>query len=200
MSALRPGVTAVIPAHPPRLPTHLPRALASVFRQTCPVQDVAIAVDHGREGAAATRNRALDAVQTQWTAFLDSDDTWDDDHLAHLMARAEETSADLVYPWFRVVNGLDPFPQYEGQPFNPQALRHVQNFIPVTVLVRTEAIRAVGGFREHAYDRSRFDASPCEDWNTWVRLLDAGAKIVHLNRRTWSWIWGDNTSGRPDRW
>lgn len=203
--ALRPGVTAVIPAHPPRLHGgHLYRAVASVAAQTWMVDAISVAVDLDRDGAAVTRNRALAAVHTEWSAFLDSDDEWMPHHVEKLLGHAKATGADLVYPWFDVVNGFDPFPRYEGQPFNEHALRHAQNYIPVTVLARTELLRDSGGFQAADYDASDPNASACDDHGAWINLLDAGATFSHLNRRTWIWRWssgpGGNTSGRPDRW
>ena len=187
-------VTAVIPAHRPRVKRQLHRALDSVLMQNRAVDAISVAVDKLHEGAAVTRNRALACVTTDWTAFLDSDDTWYPEHIGSLLACAQETGADMVYPWFEVINGWDPFPEREGRPFNPELLDH-QNTIPITVLIRTELIRTVGGFTPKGPPDN-----PCDDWGAWIKVRDAGAKIVHLNRRTWAWHWGDNTGGRGDRW
>lgn len=192
---MRPGVTAVIPSIPPRADVCLTRALTSVMRQTRAVDAVSISVDHDRLGSAVNRTRALEAVRTEWTALLDDDDEWLPDHIASLLRHAQETGADLVYPWFSVPGGFDPWPHREGEPFNREALRH-ENYIPVTVLVRTELLLAVGGFTPKGPPEN-----PCDDWGTWDALLDSGAKFEHLNRRTWTWHWhSGNTSGRTDRW
>lgn len=188
------GVTAVIPSIPPRVGKHLHRALDSVMMQDRPVEAISVAVDHNREGSTVTRNRALAGVTTPWAALLDDDDEWYPEHIRSLLVCAAETGADMVYPWFEVPNGWDPWPEREGQPFDP-ALLDTQNTIPITVLVRTELLLAVGGF--HSKDPANTE-SLCDDWGTWVKLRDIGAKIVHLNRRTWRWNWhGANTSGRP---
>lgn len=195
----QPGVTVVIPTIPPRS-NMLPLVMRSVMAQTRPVDAVSIAVDTRHEGAAITRNRAIAGVRTEWTAFLDDDDTLRPDHIELLMEHAEATGADVVYPWFDVPSGFDPFPQYEGQPFNADALRDVQNYIPVTVLARTGLVRGVGGF-EPRNESTAAGASPCEEWGLWLKLLSIGAKFEHLNRRTWFWHWhSGNTSGRGDRW
>jgi glycosyltransferase involved in cell wall biosynthesis len=193
--SLRAGITVAIPVHPPRVGRQLHRALDSVQMQQRLPDALAVAVDHTHAGGAATRNEALDMVNTKWTAFLDSDDTMNPDHLKLLMQHQRDTGADLVYSWFDVVNGWDPFPQYEGRPFDPEALRTVQNFIPVTVLVRTDLLREVGGFIPLGPPDN-----PCEDWGAWKAMLAAGATFAHLPRRTWNWIWGENTSGRGDAW
>lgn len=200
----RNGVTVVMPCIPPRSgavePGTMPRAMKSVLSQTRPVDAVSIAVDTRHEGAAVTRNRALSGVRTEWTAFLDDDDVLYPDHIEVLLAHAEKTGADLVYPWFDVPGGFDPFPQYEGQPFNEKALREIQNYIPVTVLVRTGLARGVGGFTP-LNESTATGASPCEEWGLWLRLLDVGARFVHLDQHTWAYNWHPgNTSGRGDRW
>lgn len=188
------GVTAVIPSIPPRAGTHLHQAIDSVLQQICPVSAISVAVDQWRQGSAYTRNRALAGVQTPWTALLDDDDQWYPDHIQLLSECAAETGADMVYPWFDVPQGWDPWPEREGQPFDPKLL-DTQNTIPITVLVRTELLRAVGGFESK--DPANRE-SLCDDWGTWIKVRDSGAHIVHLNRRTWRWNWhGGNTSGRP---
>ena len=199
-----PGVTAVMPCIPPRsghdVPGTMPRAMKSILSQTRPVDVVVLAFDHHHEGAAATRNRALAAVRTEWVAFLDDDDEWLPGHVERLLSHAEKTGADVVYPWFDVPEGFDPFPFYEGKPFNEKALRDVQNYIPVTVLARTGLLTGVGGF-ENRNDSTADGASPCEEWGLWLKLLDIGAVFSHCPERTWLWHWhGGNTSGRGDRW
>jgi glycosyltransferase involved in cell wall biosynthesis len=188
-------VTVAIPSIPPRAGTFLHRAIDSVLQQDHPVAGISVAVDVHRRGSAVTRNRALAGVVTHWTAFLDDDDTLYPEHIRSLLACAEETGADMVYPWFDVPEGWDPFPEREGQPFNPKLL-DTQNTIPITVLIKTDLIRSVGGFEPKDPDHTGI--SLCDDWGAWVKVRDSGAKIVHLNRRTWAWRWhGGNTSGRP---
>lgn len=194
---MRPGVTAVLPSIPPRVGTHLHRALDSVLQQSRPVDGISVSVDHGRLGSARNRTRALSGVGTEWSALLDDDDEWNTDHIELLMQHAADTGADLVYPWFTIPESPwgDPWPEREGQPFNEDLLRTV-NYIPITVLVKTELLWEARGFTPKGPPDN-----PCDDWGTWERLLVAGAKFEHLNRRTWLWHWhGANTSGRTDKW
>lgn len=194
---IRPGVTAVIPSIPPRTGRHLHRAVDSVLQQSRAVDAISVSIDHNRLGSARNRTRALSGVGTEWTALLDDDDEWNTDHIELLMQHAADTGADLVYPWFTVPEGWDPWPEREGQPFDETLLR-TTNYIPITVLARTELLWEAGGFTSK--DPSNPD-SLCDDWGTWERLLAAGARFEHLNRRTWLWHWhSGNTSGRPDKW
>lgn len=187
-------IAVVIPAHPPRLANGmLAQAVASVCSQTLPPAEVHVAVDTIGAGAAATRNRGLAAVGAEWVAFLDSDDLLLPKHLELCSSHAASTGADVVYPYFETSDGSDTVGRF-GVPFDPEALRR-GNFIPVTVLARTEAVRAAGGFQP-----LRGGAAALEDWFCWLQMLNQGARFVHLPERTWVWHKHDgNTDGRPWR-
>jgi glycosyltransferase involved in cell wall biosynthesis len=183
------NITVVIPTLPTRL-DQLARALTSVEAQTLRAAAVVVEVDQAREGAAATRNRALAKVCTEWVAFLDDDDELYPDHLLRLARYARLSGVDVVYPGW---DGPDPTGMF-GQPFDPVLLRRA-NYIPVTVLARTQAVRDAGGFQPHP-DES---GDPCEDWGLWLAMVDRGARFGHLPVRTWRCNPG-GTRGRPDRW
>jgi hypothetical protein len=197
-------VTAVIPVHPARWRTPMMRrALRSVALQTVPVAGYSIAADLDGQGAGPTRDRALAAVpdDSEWVAFLDSDDEWDPLHIEELLAYAKISGADVVYPACRVIHtklgllspnheGFDEWGR-PGKPFDAKLLRK-RSYIPVTSLVRTSLAK-----------QCRFTppaGSHYDDWGFYVGLLDLGAKFVHLPEITWTWHHGPhNTSGQPDR-
>jgi len=162
---------------------------ASARVQTLAPEKIAVVLDRRRNGAATTRNEALKWVDTDWVAFLDDDDELKPNHLRACARNAALTGADLVYPWFDC-DDEDKIGMF-GVPFDPVLLRK-RNYIPVTVLVRTELVRKVGGFRDHPDD----NGDPCEDWGLWLALLDAGAVFSHLPQRTWIWHNGAGTRGR----
>jgi glycosyltransferase involved in cell wall biosynthesis len=179
-------VSVVVPYHPARVTNGmLARAVASVNAQTAPHKLITVE-DTERQGAAATRQRGLDTATTEWVAFLDSDDEMDPDHIEQMLACAADTGADYVYPWFRVVGGSDPFPMFFGKPWDDAA----PHCTTITILVRTELVREIG-----------FHGLYNEDWNFTLGCVAAGAKIVHLPRRSWTWHHhgSGNTSGMPDR-
>lgn len=185
------SITVVIPSIPPRRGL-LERAISSVLGQTLPAAAISVAVDVGKEGSAKTRNRALAAVQTKWCAFLDDDDQMLSQHLERLLACAEATSADVVYPMPRFV-GRPPLNIRFGLPFDAAALRS-DNYIPVTVLARTELLKEAKGFQCPA-------GSIYDDWGCWLAMLDLGATFVHLPEVTWLWNWHNGqTEGCADRW
>ncbi len=197
-------VAVVIPTHPWRnMNGMLQRALNSVVRQTRQPDEWSIAHDSTGAGSAATRNRALNAVTAKWSAFLDSDDEWLPDHLETLLQFVqlrEGTTAevDVVYTGCHVVGPQgEEIPRHDewgrfGRDFNPYLLRQL-SYIPVTSLVRTDLAQSVGGFIRPA-------DSPYDDWGFYLRMLDAGARFMHIPKVTWVWHHhGMNTSGQPDR-
>lgn len=209
-------VTVVIPTIPSR-DGMLAQAIISAWDQTHPPAQVIIQTDKEGVGAAVTRNKALLEVRTTWTAFLDDDDTFYDFHLERLLETALGIEADLVYPWFDlavpkgdalvVENWRDPlFGRWGdemvsplGRVFGEQQRIYVleeECFIPVTVLVRTDLLHAVGGF---PIPRSpEWPPRACEEWGLWRLLLAAGAAFAHHPERTWLWQHhASNTSGKP---
>lgn len=193
------SVAVVVPAHPARVSNGmLSRALRSVAFQTVAVDRWCVVNDVRRRGSAATRNEALGmAAGTDWVAFLDSDDEWLPQHTATLLRHASD-NVDVVYTGCDVigVNGVR-IPRDEdwgrfGLPFDADLLRR-RSYLPVTSLVRTELALRVGGF-------GYIENSVYDDWCFYLRLLDAGARFLHVPEVTWLWHHhGRNTSGRSDR-
>ena len=195
-------ITVAIPAHPARVANGmLDRAVASVKNQLLPAADISIAVDETGDGAAVTRQRALDAVQTEWTAFLDSDDFFYPEHLKVLATGARIFKASYVFSYYMVhfPDGR-PWPQNDplghfGKSFNPQKPHQTT----ITTLVRTELAQAIG-FREPPPGATINGEHYGEDFQFTVECALAGAKIVHVPRRTWAWVHhGANSSGIPGR-
>lgn len=199
------SVTVCIPSIPPRSDL-LKRALKSVAAQTHPVTGLSIAFDIDKEGAGPTRSRALATVRTEWTAFLDDDDELKPRHVELCLDWARATDADVVYPWFDVVNGGDPFPMFEGQAWDPRA----PHIFPITVLAKTEVLHAaakkLGGFpAPHTIGRDDSGAPSDhwsgDDWPFWLTVNELGHTISHLPKRTWLWHHDSgNTSGLPTNW
>ena len=189
-------VTVVVPTIPARR-SLLRRALTSVDAQTLGDPEIVVEVDHSGEGAAATRQRGLEAVRTPWVAFLDDDDEFLPGHLEALRACAEWSGADYVYAWYEVVGGTDPMPGNFGRPFDPAA--PVQTTI--TVLVRTDLAQAVGFRGGPVADPNGSGLTVGgEDHRFTLGCAAAGADVRHLPVRTWLWHHhGGNTSGLPAR-
>lgn len=222
MSKLLPGITVCIPTIPPRAAL-LRRALDSVLAQTLPAAALSVAVDLNREGAASTRQRALDAVQTEWAAFLDDDDELLPSHLTELAFAAHEHQALYLWSRFRVAfpdeegirmnraGGNAPehyFPFREGDP-NPLGAGTFEQWndeqpaqTTVTTMVRTELARDVGGFAPPT-DGEIDGQRAGEDWYFTLRCRAAAglSGMRHVPVTTWLWHHhGKNTSGLSDRW
>ncbi len=206
----RPTISVIIPAHPARARNGmLGRALASVHSQTLLPDAVHVAMDLDRQGAAATRQRALDAVSTDYVAMLDSDDAFLPKHLEWLLRHIEDTGADFVYSWFKVLQQFADGTTniLEHDPVFP-ATHYLNEFDPddpiettITTMVRTDLAKQVG-FRE----LNRGESNSGEDRYFTLGCLAAGAKIRHLRRKSWLWShWQlpnatpGNTSGRPTK-
>ncbi|WP_146030655.1 glycosyltransferase family 2 protein [Castellaniella caeni] len=58
-------------------------------------------------GAAASRNRALDAAQGEYITFLDSDDLWPVDKLSAQVTYMQQTGAKLTYTSYQRFRGDD---------------------------------------------------------------------------------------------
>ncbi len=192
-------ISVIIPTIPGRVAL-LERAVDSVVNQTREAWHIIVIGDPDRTGAAATRNRALESVDTEFVAFLDDDDEMLPEHLDVCYQAMQDSGADLVYPGMHIIGRDDPLAvalggawvNPFGVPFGPEQenhLRHAGNFIPVTWMARTGLVRAVGGFP---------DPTPRvpEDHGLLIRLLDAGARFHHVARRTWRYhVHGENTGG-----
>lgn len=191
-------ITVVVPTIPPRA-NLLARALASVEIQTLQPKAVIVETDTDRLGAALTRQRGLEKVETEWVAFLDDDDEFMAHHLRSLSLWAVFQRADYVFSWYHVCGGTDPRPEEFGLPWDRECPRQTT----VTTLVRTEIALAVGGFSSDGEDNlhspDRHYAG--EDWLFTERVNASGATISHLPRKTWYWHHhGANTSGLPGKW
>jgi hypothetical protein len=138
-------------------------------------------------------------VETEWTAFLDSDDLMYREHLRVLLAGARLHRADYVFSYFeigdrngRLVGNADPLRLF-GHVFDPE--RPTQTTI--TVLVRTELAQQVG-FQAPPVGEMTAGQVAGEDFRFTCQCIDAGAKVVHIPRRTWLWRhWGVGTPNRP---
>ena len=197
---MNPGITVAIPAIPPRVGNRLNQAVESVLAQTLqPTGGIAIVLDMCREGAATTRQRALNSVRTEWVAYLDDDDTWYPHHLQTLWNLAQERGADYVWSWF---DGNQPFPGHRGKQMKLDEPHHTT----MAIMVKTE-LSQEAGFHPHPEAPPEWAG---EDWYHQVRCIEilrqrygdeiAVTKFAGTPEVTWTYhVHGRNTAGRP-RW
>lgn len=201
-------VTVVIPTIEGREEL-LERAVQSVALQQVQPADIVVQYDRDRHGAHWARNEALKRVETKWVAWLDDDDELMSNHIRTLVRGANKSRADMVYTYAKFVGGRDPLacmhhgklvPEPINVPWTDEQAYWIRihgNFIPVTYMVKTEAVRAVGGFPA-AYTFQAMNSRDCEDYGLLLRLLDNGYKFHHVcGIRTWVYNYHDaNTGGR----
>lgn len=189
-------VVTTIPTREDRLEV----ALRSVADQSLLPARVVVQCDEKRLGAPANRDLGLSRVDTKYVAFLDDDDYFYANHLQLLYSTAVSEQADLVYSWFDVIGGTDPFPQNFGKPWDP--CKPVQT--TVTTLGRTLSYLAAGGYASMEGFSSASLAqgnTAGEDYRLVWRMNREGMKIIHVPEKSWAYVHhSKNTSGRADRW
>jgi glycosyltransferase involved in cell wall biosynthesis len=171
---------------------YLPEALESVRAQTAVVHEIIVVDDGSTEplrapagwqgpplhihrtpnrGLAAARNFALAHATGEFVAFLDSDDVWHPRKIEEQQrALRADPTAVAVYTQCAEAPGFYCFGPYPPPDVSADEfllmLWYHSFFPPSAVLVRREAVRAVGPFRE--------DLGNGEDIEMWFRLLTRG--------------------------
>jgi glycosyltransferase involved in cell wall biosynthesis len=187
-------VAACIPSIPERFDLLSLRAIPSILNQTEPIDQLCINVDNEGKGAWESRNATMSMAKTDWIAFLDDDDEWLPHHIETLLAAAQENDADVVWGWFDVINGNDPFPQHRGRQFDIND----PHCFTITCMVKRELIISSGA--EFKYDENKTGAWEVQDFPFWKSLHDGGAKFHAIEETTWNWHHHHgNTSGLPSR-
>jgi glycosyltransferase involved in cell wall biosynthesis len=130
-------------------------------------------------GVAAARNAGLEAVATEWVAFVDDDDVWAPGKLAaQLEALAASPECEWSCTGAVVVDGTLGIVGAEAVPGAGGLVERLltYNAIPgggSSVVTRTDAARALGGFDP----KLRVVA----DWDLWIRLAQRSPLAV-VNR------------------
>lgn len=140
-------------------------------------------------GLSAARNTGIAASESDWVAFLDSDDLW----MPTYLERVDATLTGRPEVGFAYVDAwrLDP----DGRFFREQAMARQHppsvppadptaflrllvehgNFIFVSTTVRRAALEEAGGFK--------VELTSCEDFDLWIRILAAGHGVAHPDGR-----------------
>ena len=120
-------------------------------------------------GVAKSRNHGLDLSCGKYTALLDSDDYWNEDFLEKMIARAEQTNADIVYCSYAMVGEEDEkvcndFLVPEQASYEYSLIRSV---ITCSTVLLTKQMREKYRFPYGIYH---------EDTALWFQMLKEGAK------------------------
>lgn len=116
-------------------------------------------------GACGARYRAIQAAQTPWIAFLDSDDVWAPNKLSMQLQIAEQQQASFIFTGsaFLDANGnlLDYVLNVPERIGYPEILK--QDIISCSsVLIRRTLL-------DNCFQKA--DAEVCEDFAAWIRVL-----------------------------
>jgi len=130
--------------------------------------------------ACRGRNKGVKEAQGKYLAFQDSDDVAEPDRLKISLAAIEQYGVDVVYGgWRALVDGSRDIDIQNGQEvFSPDCDKEMLKKICVpcqsTVMVKVNAVRAVGGFKEKMRYR--------EDHELWLRLAHNGYKFKSIQK------------------
>ena len=191
------SVSVVIPAY--NASKYIAQTLESVLRQSLPADEILV-VDDGstddtgaiaaRFGAPvrviripnsklpAARNLGVREARGEWIAFVDSDDLWEENKLERQMQElTHHPEADLCYTGrillVEAADGSTAFGDVIQVPpattIQEEMLR-TNKFPPSCVVIRRSTFLEVGG-----HDTT---FPFVEDWELWLRLLQAGVKFT----------------------
>jgi GT2 family glycosyltransferase len=130
--------------------------------------------------AVRGRNKGIKEARGKYIAFLDSDDVAESDRLEISLKHIEKYRADVVYGgWKAIVDGTREIGISDGQvEFSPkcnyQSLLTNNVICQSTAMVRTEAIREVGGLNPEMKYR--------EDHELWLRMAYFGYKFKPIKK------------------
>ncbi len=180
ISPEEPRITALIPSY--NRAHLLPRAIDSVLNQTRPPYEVIVvddgSTDNTREvmaafgdqiryihqdnaGSAVARHHGISVARTEWIALLDSDDTWNPDHLERVAAAIVATDgvANYYFADTRMTNVHEQRMNWElngfsidGEPYRllPEGsevvLKVIQPLMLQATVLKRASYLACGGF------------------------------------------------------
>lgn len=200
------NVSVIVPVY--NAEKFLQSAIESIVRQSLPVHEI-ITVDDGsndnslellrslaarfniirivqqqNRGVSAARNAGLSIATSEWIAFLDADDYWEENHLERLKMLQDTSQCDVAVAgcteFFQspdAILSIQACDQNEILNF-PQSLFH-RNFIAINGLMfRKSLLEKTGLFdEEEAY---------AEDWHLWLKMVAVHARFAFTGQSS-SW-------------
>lgn len=144
------------------------------WKRLLPIDVVALGENIGRGlGAGGARARGIEAADGEVIALLDADDFWFPEHLDVLLDAHARHGGLISGNYLLWVPGrsvgcvpaseLVPVPDPDDQPLEIIS----ENFVFVSSVFSRELYDRAGGFRNIR----------CEDWDLWIRMVRAGARV-----------------------
>jgi glycosyltransferase involved in cell wall biosynthesis len=147
-----------------------------------PYCDRIVYIKQENRGISAARNAALRVARGELIALLDSDDVWIEGKLSEQLKFMKQ-GFDMIYsdalligefPWPEGTTFMDRSPS--NGPVTLHSLLDLQVTVVVsTVVMRRDLVEQVGGFDEG-------DRNIVEDFDLWLRLAHAGARIGYQRK------------------
>lgn len=196
------SVSVVIPLYNKK--PYIARTLRSVLNQSYPPEEIIVVDDGSKDGGdgvvegfaderirlirqpnsgvSVARNRGVYEAESDWIAFLDADDEWNEHFLAECVSAASEwDSVVAVFTNYHRGDATSPDLEASGQgsillpDYFRFALRNRgRGMTSSSVLIRRDILLKIGGFPETLTRE--------EDIDTWTRLAWAGpvAYVPHV--------------------
>jgi len=141
-------------------------------------------------GAAAARNAGLAAVNSEYVTYLDSDDRFADGYMSAMLRLISAYPGRDIYS----SDGLFVYEDGFSRPvFGYERVLELRiedlidecRILGGGALIRTAALRALGGYREHLYG---------EDYDLWLRALASG--LTHVATPETLYIYHQSVAGQ----
>jgi glycosyltransferase involved in cell wall biosynthesis len=150
--------------------------------------DRIITIEQRNGGAAAARNTGLASARGTYCAFLDADDLWRPELLAHLVPVLEaDSGCVLAYANLEIIdsNGNQLHTSLIGDrnahaPTLDEMLHRVWPIMPSAVVMRKAVLEAIGGFC------TEFKSCTYEDLYCWMRAREHG-HFIYVPERLAAW-------------
>jgi glycosyltransferase involved in cell wall biosynthesis len=144
-------------------------------------------------GPAAARNSALRSARAVLVSQLDADDIWEPDYLERVLPRFADPEVGLVYANAEILGHPAGHDTYifdpEPHPIDRFPKLAEQNPVPaLTATMRTEAVRAVGGYARWL--------PMAQDYHLYLKLAAAGWRFAYVDRKLARFRWPEPTRGR----
>jgi glycosyltransferase involved in cell wall biosynthesis len=134
---------------------------------------------HRNRGVAAARNTGLRAARASLVAQIDGDDLWHEEYLASILPCFDNPAVGLAYSNTAMLLGGKPTGETyindpRGHPVDtfPDLIQECPIPTPA-VTMRTEAVRAVGGYAEWLWSH--------EDHHLYLKLARAGWRFAYVD-------------------
>lgn len=136
--------------------------------------------------APAARNTALAAARSPLVSQLDADDTWEPGYLEAILPCFDDPRVGLAYCNARIVGHPDGAELLINHPqehpvdtFPKLAERNPVGALTATM--RTDAVRAVGGYAEWVW--------VCDDMHLYMKLARAGWRFAYVDEPLANYAW-----------